>query len=532
MEKLERQYATAVDALNRRAWTQARQLGEPLLQHWPDHAGLHFVIGVAALEQGAWKDAFRHLVMATRLNPQRPDYAAQFARLLLECQQPGDALAQAERAMALQPSDPMTLNTLAVVLTRCGAHARAANAFKAAVEQAPQEASLHFNLATALTAIGDLAGATEACEACIRLQPDYWRAHLTLAQLSRQTPEHNHVERLQELLARHATPSAQLHLNLALEKELDDLGEPQRAMAHLIAGKAAWRPQLNRSGPSDASVFQAIEQASQVLNSAGSGYRGAPPKPIFIVGMPRSGTTLVERILSSHSLVHSAGELQHFPVAFKKATGILSPWILDPGTLAAAPRIDWHALGHDYLQMARSAAGNKAFFIDKLPQNFLYVGWIAQALPEAKVVCLRRDPMDTCVANFRQLFAPTPQYNYSFDLLDVGRYYIGFDRLMAHWNRLLPDRILEIDYEDIVEHQADSTRKLLAFCGLDWEDACLSFERNTAPVSTASAVQVRSPIYRSSLGRSKRYGEALAPLRGLLTQAGLMNGPRNRVEHT
>ncbi|XHS33611.1 sulfotransferase [Pseudoxanthomonas sp. UC29_72] len=219
-------------------------------------------------------------------------------------------------------------------------------------------------------------------------------------------------------------------------------------------------------------------------------------------------------------------------MAFKKATGILSPWILDPETLAAAQRIDWRALGEDYLQMARSVAGSKAFFIDKLPQNFLYVGWIAQALPEAKVVCLRRDPMDTCVANFRQLFAPTPQYNYSFDLLDVGRYYIGFDRLMAHWNRLLPDRILEIDYEDIVEHQADSTRRLLAFCGLDWEDACLSFERNTAPVSTASAVQVRSPIYRSSLGRSKRYGEALAPLRELLTQAGLMNGPRNRVEHT
>jgi hypothetical protein len=138
--------------------------------------------------------------------------------------------------------------------------------------------------------------------------------------------------------------------------------------------------------------------------------------------------------------------------------------------------------------------------------------------------------MDTCIANFRQLFAPTPQYNYSFDLLDVGRYYIGFDRLMAHWNRLLPDRILEIDYEDIVEQQAASTRKLLAFCGLDWDDACLSFERNAAPVATASAVQVRSPIYRSSLGRWKRYGESVEPLRQLLAQAGLVDSADPRVE--
>ncbi|TAA20383.1 tetratricopeptide repeat-containing sulfotransferase family protein [Pseudoxanthomonas winnipegensis] len=530
MEKLRHQYASAVEALNRRAWAQARQLAEPLLRHWPEHAGLHFVIGVAALEQAAWKDAFRHLLMASRLNPERPDYAAQFARLLLECQQPDDALAQAERAMALQPSDPVTLNTLAVVFTRCAEHARAAGTFKAAVEQAPDEPSLRFNLATALTATGDIAGAIAACEACIRLQPTYWRAHLTLAQLSRQTPERNHVERLQALLERHPDPSAQLHLHLALEKEFDDLGEPQRAMSHLIAGKAAWRPQLNRSGPSDASVFEAIEQASQVLTSAGAGYRGAPPTPIFIVGMPRSGTTLVERILSSHSQVHSAGELQHFPVAFKKAAGVPSPWILDPATLAAAHRIDWRALGRDYLQLAHSAAGSKACFVDKLPQNFLYLGWIAQALPDARIICLRRDPMDTCIANFRQLFAPTPQYNYSFDLLDVGRYYIGFDRLMAHWNRLLPDRILEIDYEDIVEQQAASTRKLLAFCGLDWDDACLSFERNAAPVATASAVQVRSPIYRSSLGRWKRYGESVEPLRQLLAQAGLVDSADPRVE--
>ncbi|MEO7198993.1 MAG: sulfotransferase, partial [Dokdonella sp.] len=183
---------------------------------------------------------------------------------------------------------------------------------------------------------------------------------------------------------------------------------------------------------------------------------------------------------------------------------------------------DWRKLGETYLTSTRPGTGKKPRFIDKLPHNFLYAGYIAKALPKAKIICLRRNPMDTCLSNFRQLFAPkTPFFDYSFDLLDTGRYYVLFDRLMAHWQRVLPGRILELDYEELVDSQETCSRRLLQHCELPWHDACLQFERNPSPVATASAVQVRAPIYRSSMQRWRHYEAQLTDLRALLRNAGI-----------
>jgi hypothetical protein len=237
--------------------------------------------------------------------------------------------------------------------------------------------------------------------------------------------------------------------------------------------------------------------------------------------MPRSGTTLVERILSSHPEVHSAGELENFPLAVKHASGSATPSLTDPDTIRRASDLDWRALGNRYIQGTRMLTGGKPRFVDKLPHNFLYAGHIARALPNASIICLRRGPMDTCLGNFRQLFSlVSPYYDYSFDLLDTGRYYLLFDRLMAHWETTMPGRILRVDYEDLVDHQEDVTRRLLAHCRLPWNDACLRFEENALPVSTASAVQVRAPMFRSSLQRWKRYEPQLQPLRTLLEAGG------------
>ena len=158
-------------------------------------------------------------------------------------------------------------------------------------------------------------------------------------------------------------------------------------------------------------------------------------------------------------------------------------------------------------------------FVDKLPHNFLYLGFIARALPNARIVCLRRERLDTCVANFRQLLAlDSPFFDYSFDLLDIGRYVLQFERVMAHWREVLPGRILELQYEDLVGDQAGTTRRLLEHCGLPWDDACLAFEHNPAAVATASAVQVREPLHRNSIGRWRRYAPQLAGLRALLDE--------------
>ena len=333
------------------------------------------------------------------------------------------------------------------------------------------------------------------------------------------TSEHNHEARLQGLLARAGDAASRMYLNLALAKELEDIGDYPRAFGHLTAGKAAGGEGRGYRSERDARLFAAIEDATRSMPAvAGS----ASEEAIFVIGMPRSGTTLVDRILSSHPHVHSAGELQNFGVVLKRASGSRTPELIDIDTVQRTNALDWRKLGDAYIASTRPATSAKPRFVDKLPHNFLYAGFIARALPNARIVCLRRNPMDTCLGNFRQLFAQsTPYYDYSFDLLDTGRYYLVFDRLMRHWRDTMPGRILELDYESLVDDQEGSTRRLLAHCGLDWDDACMRFNDNAAPVATASAVQVRQPLHRDALQRWKRYEPQLAGLRDLLERGGI-----------
>lgn len=243
--------------------------------------------------------------------------------------------------------------------------------------------------------------------------------------------------------------------------------------------------------------------------------------------MPRSGTTLVERILSSHSEVTQTGELLNLGITMKRLSGTITAALLDPATIAGMNRVNRAALGKLYVDSTRPGTGQTPRFIDKMPQNFLNLGYIAEALPNAAIVCLHRDPMDTCLGNFRELFTlGTPYWDYTFDILDIGRYYVRFRQLMEHWSRVFPGRVLEISYEDLVQDQASVTRRLLQHCKLDWEDACLDFESNPAPVSTASSTQVRSAIHGMSMQRWKNYRAQLEPLQALLADAGLLPAER------
>ncbi len=514
-------YAQAVDALNRNQWAQALQHADQVLATVRDHAGVHFVAGVSAMHLRLMPRALPHLQRAVELSPQRADYAAQYARALSTAQLFRQALETAERAMAHGPDDPMTLDTLGVVFTQTNAHLQAIEAFRQAAARMPEVASYRFNLATSLMFTGRIDEAESEYEACLALEPRYWKAHLALAQLRKQTEQTQHLERLRGLLVDNATQApARMYLNLALAKELEDLQQFPESFAHLTAGKTAGGEGRRYASARDEALFEAITRAFPAPAPVVPG--SANDEPIFVLGMPRSGTTLIDRILSSHPTVHSAGELQNFGVVLKRASGSTTPHLLDPDTIARALRVDPVRLGDAYVASTRPGTGHTRHFVDKLPHNFLYAGFIARALPKAKIVVLRRNPMDTCLSNFRQLFAQTtPYYDYSFDLLDTGRYYLMFDRLMAHWERVLPGRILRVDYEDLVDRQEEVTRGLLAFCGLEWDPACLSFEQNEAPVATASAVQVREGLNRRSIGRWKRYERELAGLKALLEQAGI-----------
>lgn len=513
-------YQAAIEALNRGDWVRAASLAESLMPRIPPHAGVHFVAGVAALQLQRVQEGLRHLQLAVHHNPRRPDYVAQFARALALARLTRESVVAADAATEMAPEDPATLDTLAVVYTQANEHAKAVGLFRRALQSMPGRAVSHFNLATSLTFMGQLEQAEREYDACLALDPTFWKAHLALAQLRKATPDDNHLERLRTLLLDAPDATARMYLHLAQAKELEDLGGYEEAFQHLSAGKAAGGEGRGYASSRDAAVFDALRELFAAPMELGGG--AAADAPIFVVGMPRSGTTLVDRILSSHSQVHSAGELQNFGVVLKRLSGSRTPALFDTDTLRRGLQVDPSALGDAYVDSTRPGTAAKPYFVDKLPHNFLYLGYIARALPNAKIICLRRHPMDTCLGNFRQLFAQTsPYYDYSFDLLDTGRYYLMFDALMRHWGRVLPGRILEVHYEQLVDDQEAQTRRLLAHCGLGWEDACLRFAENAAPVATASAVQVRSPLHRQALARWRRYGGAMDGLRSLLEASGV-----------
>jgi hypothetical protein len=348
-----------------------------------------------------------------------------------------------------------------------------------------------------------------------------YKAHSALSLLRPQAPGRNHLQRLQSLRSGVLSPQDQLHLGHAIAKEQEDLQQYGESLMSLAWAKQAQAAKVAYCASTDAALFAGIRQLFTADACSAKMPACDSPEPIFIVGMPRTGTTLVEQILASHSQVFAAGELQNFPLLVKRLTQSPSADVMDLETLQRAVHLDAAALGTAYIESTRPATGHTVHFIDKLPLNFLYLGLIKRALPRATLVCLRRDPMDTCLSNYRQLFATNFRYYYyNYDLLDCGRYFIEFDRLMRHWREVMPGAIHELQYEALVENPESTTRALLTHCGLPWEEQCLSFHQRTTSVATASAVQVRQDIYTSSINRWQRYGDALQPLFELLKSAG------------
>ena len=511
--------------LAKRHWAQAGECAQRAFAleglAAADRAALHFVAGVAALEQRQIAPA---IVLLQRAAGLRGDDAAtwvQLARAFSQAQRGPDALAAAARAAWFEPQDASSLDTLGVVFSRAEQHEDAVRWFERAVRERPGNAAFQFNLASSLKFLGRFDEAQTAYEACVACDETFWKAYSALAQLRRQTTEAPLAARLRELLARPSLPvEGQLHLNLALAKSLEDLGQPQAAFVHTARGKSAMRGSLRYDSADDARLFDA-------LHAAFAEPREAPPPPtdpsrapIFVVGMPRTGTTLVERILGCHPQVVAVGESQNLPRVIKRAAGTRSAEVLDVETIRNAASIDLSDAGERYLAQTRPAGAPR--FVDKMPMNFFYAGFIRRALPQARIVCLRRHPLDACLSNFRQLFALNfPYYRYAYDLLDTGRYYVQFDRLVAHWRRVLPGALIEVDYESLVASPEAEIRRMLAFVGLEWDAACLRSEHNPAPVSTASAVQVRAPIHRAAVGRWQALETELSGLRALLERAGI-----------
>jgi tetratricopeptide (TPR) repeat protein len=471
-----------------------------------------------------------------------PEYRAELGKQLLASSQFDRAVSQADAALALHPRSPAVLNTLGTLLSQLGEHDKALHCFRKAVDAVQSDGSsqpdswlagLYFNIGASLQFSGRFDEAARAYEQAIALQPANFRAHWALSSLRKHTPLDNHLERLQALLDKVRHPRDQLHLGHAIAKELEDLGDYESSLKYLTWAKEAAR-QARRQG-SDDKISHDTEQDLALMDNirrvfdhpavGGAAENPALARPVFIVGMPRTGTTLVEQIIGAHSRVVAGGEMPYFPAAVRELSGTDAPLGLTTDSLELALGIDPRELGHRYMENARTRVGNvdeAQLFTDKLPLNFLFLGLIRRALPGARFICLRRDPMDTCLSNYRQMFATNFQhYHYNLDLLDCGRYYLGFDALIAHWRSVMPDCLLEVQYETLVSDPERQVRNVLDFCELPWEAQCLDFHERPGSVATPSAVQVRQGIYTSSVERWRRYGDGVQPLFELLRSAGL-----------
>ena len=405
--------------------------------------------------------------------------------------------------------DLRELGRLAEMQTQLGDHEQARDTLRHIHAATPDDAAILYNLASAEIAMGDMVAAEALLDRLIAVAPMDYDAYYNRATVRRQSPGNNHIDSMERRLAQlRDNPGGETQLCYALAKEYEDIGDIDRAFARLARGAEIRRRGMAYRVEDDVATMDVIrrtfdadyfEQATD--NDDGEG-------AVFILGLPRSGTTLVDRILSSHPLVDSVGEINDLPLAI---TGLCRGAASKEELVAKSAAIIGPDLAASYRRSTRERSPSARYIIDKTPLNFLYIGLIARAMPRARIVHLERDPMDVGFAMYKTLFRMG--YPFSYDLSDIARYMVAKKQLMAHWEALLPGRIVTVQYEKLVADQEAESRALVAAIGLDWDDACLSFHKNSQPSATASAAQVRQPIYSSSVGKWRAYADHLGVLK-------------------
>jgi tetratricopeptide (TPR) repeat protein len=531
--------------------SEAEMLCRRVLEALPDCHEAYHRLGLLAYQTGKREMAVDLIGKAIGLDGSVVAYHRNIGEMHRQLGQVEEAMAAGRRATALDPTDASAYYNLGVALMSGGLSEEAARCYRRAADLKPDYGLAFNNLGSVLEATGDKAGAEEAyakavvlnprhaeaqnnlgailsekgkleeAKACfnaaIAARPNFVDPHFNLSSLKTYESGDPQVATLEALAhQRHKLPEAsRARLCFALGKAREGLGEYERAFNAYAEG--------NRLKRATFSYDEA--QAERILTSLTSLFdhefinarrdQGNPSTlPIFILGMPRSGTSLIEQILASHPRVYGAGELNDLNEIIVAACGTASGRAF-PHALADLQPDRIRALGESYLERVQSIAPEAACVTDKMPANFFHSGMIHLMLPGARIIHSRRDAMDTCLSNFTRLFNRTMEFAY--DLEELARYHRRYRRLMEHWHAVLPPgTILDVDYENVVADLEGQARRMIEFVGLEWDDTCLAFHENPRVVKTASIAQVRQPIYTSSVGRWRRFETQLEPLRRAL----------------
>jgi tetratricopeptide (TPR) repeat protein len=453
-----------------------------------------------------------------------PDYRAarfEYAQVLCRRHLYPQAQAQARRLLAVDPANRDYRTLHAMTCVGLGEHERAIELYRELLPGAVQPAELHLSIAHSLKTLGQRAPAVAEYHAAAAVREGFGDAWWSLANLK--TYRFTDVE-LGQMHAAEAAPATSAvdrrHLCFALGKALEDREQYAASFEYYARGNALQRA-ASRYRPEvmEANTRLQIEVCTRELFARHQGSGAEAPDPIFVVGLPRSGSTLIEQILASHSAVEGTHELADVPRMVVELQG--RDWQLEnpryPAVLAQMTTADFRRLGEKYLGDTRAYRSGKARFIDKMPNNFRHVGLIHLMLPQARIIDARREPMACCFGNFKQLFAHGQEFTYS--LADLARYYRTYLELMRHWDAVLPGRVLRVQHEDLVDDLEGNVRRLLDYCELAFEPACLEFHRTERSVRTASSEQVRQPLYREGREQWRHYEPWLGELRAALGDA-------------
>ncbi len=444
-----------------------------------------------------------------------PDFLAAWidlSRAQLERHELQAALASIERAVQLSPHSANVHMNLANAQARSGHHDQAVASYRRAIELGPDLPGGYLGLGNTLKTIGQQTEAIEAYRHATAMRADLSEAWWSLSNLKTFRFENHEIETMQrQLEAPELSDEARVQFCFALAKASEDLGDYARAFELYDRGNRTRRAQEHYDPVETEAINDRIMKvfdAGFLTQHAGLGH--PDPAPIFVVGLPRSGSTLIEQILASHSLVDATHELPEAGRLIQQINRTRHDRITYPEAVRDFAGETWAALGRTYIDQTRKHRRDAPYFIDKMPNNFASIGLLNLALPNAKFINARRHPLDTCLSCYKQLFARGQPFTY--DLMELGEYYLQYDRMMAHWHAVLPGRVLDVHYESVVADQAAQTRRLLEFCGLPWEDACLRFYETERAIRTASSEQVRRPIYSSAIGVWRHYSQQLAGL--------------------
>lgn len=518
-EWLQQTLKLGFESLEQGRITAAQESVRQLLTAKPDLVEGHYLAGLIARQIKDRRIAVDAFGTVTKLDPGHPAAHAHMAQILMMLGQPNLGMNALKLAVRYEAGNPDVQNLIGNVYFRLGEQNAAFDWYLKAVSGRPDNPQYIIDYANSLIFLGKQKQADTEIMKALHLQPTNPQAHWILSSV-RKARTADHIEEMKELAKPgDLHPQAAAFFFYAMGKEMEDLERWDEAFEAFSRGAAERRGLVDYDETAEVEMFQTLEDVYTPEWLEGQAPGLDDPSPIFIVGQPRTGTTLVERVITSHSQVHSAGELRHFEISTRRLADFRKPKKHSAELARRAAELDGAELARLYFTASKIMRGDLPRFVDKMPLNFQYIPLILSAFPRAKIIHLVRNPMDACFSSFKHLFADA--YLHSYEQREMARHHARYLRLMSVWRERFPGRFFDIAYEDIARNLEPNARALIDYLELSWEDACLHFHDQDTAVTTASAVQVREPAHTRSVDRWKKYRRQLQPMREELMKHGV-----------